>query len=54
MHRIEYRNTVYFRTSLARRSAANDIRSIFFHLLGMKKPVSTGNTLYNQTGGFIY
>ena len=35
MHRIEYRNTVYFRTSLARRSAANDIRSIFFHLLGM-------------------
>ena len=23
-------------------------------IFGMKKPVSTGDTLYNQTGGFIY
>ena len=54
IHRIENRNTVYIHASFTRRSSTNDIRSVFFHLFSMKKPVSTGDTLYDQTSGFIY
>ena len=54
IHSIEYGDAVYICSSFARRSSSNNMGSVFFHLLGVEKPVSPGDSLYNQAGGFIY
>lgn len=54
IHGVEYRNTVYVRSAFARRSSANNIGSVFFHLFGVEKSVPACDSLYNQASGFIY
>ena len=54
VHGIENRNTLNVRASFTGRNASHNLSAVSNHLTGMKLTVSTGYTLYNDAGSFIY